>query len=233
MTSNQDFDPTTLKKIEGDWLNNHHHLTELDECYFFDEYPTAEGFNHPGYSRIINFKRSLDAKPNLLKYKNREIEYYANLMRNATQKSEPPLPIIIAPTSKSPQDPLYDERLLKTLSKARDKGGKIIPIDLFETTATRSALHHNGGQTRSIQEIKDSIICKADALQFIADSNFRKIFFFDDMITTGCTFHACRQKINECLCQITNTLPPDFLGIFLSRRVPPNPADEFDADDPF
>lgn len=236
MTSNLGYNPNEVKPITADMLVAHHILCAEDTCYYYDEYPIAASYrDHEGKSRIQNFKiKPVESQAHRMAHKQRAIRHYGKLIGESTSGNA--VFFIPAPSSKSKDDPTHDDRLLKTLRYAKENFNQNIEFfEAFETLETRDAFHENN-TPRNVADLKRSIACINDELQRIFESGANRVIFFDDMLTTGCTFRACKELFTESLVNSCPTRDIEFFGVFLSRRIPSppaNPFEVFDAEEPF
>jgi len=91
------------------FLHRFQYLTEQDEIFFHLEY-SSEGFNKsPDNSFVSNYKKDIKYRgEHHWQYKNRAIEYFANLIIKTSFEDNRML--IAGPTSKCRSSPLFDSR---------------------------------------------------------------------------------------------------------------------------
>ena len=180
-----------------------------DICYYFLEYTSKVGYNYNDSNNIVfNFKST---HPNSIRYKRNAISYFANLIINDISNLLPKDTIYIAaPTSKTRNSALFDDRL--------DQVVNILNIKGLSTSLKLEALSditpsHSSGQNRNITDIKNNIIFYGfDPTRFQVN-DFIKVAIVDDVITTGAHFKACKERILE-------KYPKAIVyGIFLAKTV--------------
>jgi hypothetical protein len=114
--------PQRLTKIDDLVRPDHLYLTPDDECYFLGEYTARKGYAFsPANQLILNFKKSMDKRATAQwRYKEEAIGEAASAFRAALNEewldSATLVPI---PPSKSKNDALYDDRLVRMLRGIR------------------------------------------------------------------------------------------------------------------
>jgi predicted amidophosphoribosyltransferase len=170
-----------LEKITD--LSDHCALSPDDNCYFLFEY-------HEGSAWINNLKKKIDrkSKPEW-PYKEWTIQQLAAELASA-------LPDIVnfttttfipIPPSKTHDNPLYDDRLLQILQRSCPADA-----DIRESIATRedhAAAHESEEQDRpTINELQNNYTW-VESTQPLRPN----IVLFDDVITNGTHFTACKR----------------------------------------
>lgn len=114
------------------------------------------------------------------------------------------------PPSKAATNPEYDPRMLQI-------AGAISPLadvrELIVTRGDRPAAHESEQRLRP-DELAQHLQIREDLVAGVR----RELILIDDVITTGCSFVACRDVLRRCL---PNTR---VMGIFAARRVLPRTA---------
>jgi predicted amidophosphoribosyltransferase len=116
--------------------------------------------------------------------------------------------LVPIPPSKVRSNPAYDDRVLQALNLITPKRD-VQELILFKDDMEPA---HLANRRKSVSELKENIRL-ADDIEVYTD-----IILFDDVITTGCHFKACKQAIQEAYRNI------NVIGVFLARRVPENTA---------
>lgn len=206
---------------EGD----HHYISKDSNCYYFLEYPSGKGdqhYNNPNYSYIHNFKKSMDrAGTPQWKYKIEAIDKTIAIFSEFISIGDiiNKYTFVPIPPSKIKTDPMYDPRMTLVLEgiKALHAG-----FDFKEilTCNSNKQPSHESNIRPSIQELSENYTVNNGLL-----NNSRKfIVLVDDVLTTGAHYCAAR----DVLLQHSNDL--DIRGMFIARRVLPNPIFDFDDD---
>jgi hypothetical protein len=121
MTSAGTF-PQRLTKIDDLARPDHFYLTPADECYFLGEYTARKGYAFSATNQLIlNFKKSMDKRGTAQwRYKERAIDEAAAAFRVALNKEWlDSATLVPVPPSKSKNDPLYDDRLVRMVRGIR------------------------------------------------------------------------------------------------------------------
>lgn len=211
--------------IDETTIKDHHRLTKDDECYYLCEYRKDLGFDNPGFQLIHNIKKKItqSGKPSYF-YKERDIDQVANALAETIPDDSEGWVLIPAPSSKSLTDPEYDDRLVRLLEKTnqirqhRLNKEPIVIWNCLHTPETRDSLHEGGLRDPSL--LAQTMRCDTDGLP----GRWVHMFIFDDLLTTGCTFQACRMALNRD----AGIEVSDIKGLFIARRVPPPPEAIFD-----
>jgi hypothetical protein len=112
--------PSRLTAIDETTRADHYYLAEADRCFCFGEYFANQGWGHsPTNQLIFNYKCSPTANSRRLYWKEQAIETIAAGLKGTIARQEVErhtwVPI---PSSKLPDHPEYDDRLVKTLRRA-------------------------------------------------------------------------------------------------------------------
>lgn len=207
--------PPQLLRIDELCIGDHSYLTDEDECYYFMEYTARESYNFsPGNSLIMNYKKGVDKKNTpQWKYKEAAIKQVAGFLSQS-------LPSIIdfnastvipIPPSKIKTNPLYDDRVLRTLQLCCKDQGNV--RDVLSFREDMEAVH-NSEHRPSPLELVQNLELNVNGCNDLRDT----VVLFDDVLTTGSHFVACKRTLlNEF---------PDLriMGVFIARRVIPNTA---------
>lgn len=201
--------PYKLQKIDEFLLSQLPSLELSDHCYFLDEYVVGLKWDHSKMNGVIyNFKKDLDKKDTLeWLYKEKQIPIIASWLLNLTSwgilKNWTWVPI---PPSKTKDDPKYDDRLLRVLSKMKESERTLDIQELLLTKNNREAAHYSKKRPTIKEHLENFII---DDSQKNPKPN--SIIIFDDVITTGATFKAAQRKLQQAFPQIP------IIGIFIAR----------------
>lgn len=203
---------------------DHHYLNSNDECYYLMEYTSRTGFGYSNAnSMIANIKKPMDKKGTAgWGYKAKCIREAGGIFQEIIGDDliEDFIWIPIPP-SKAKTDPLYDDRVLQIIQVIGT--GKNIDIrEVFTTIETRTPFHESDHRP-NIQELCDNL--KLDN-SLLAKDEEKPIILFDDMITAGTHFKACKQLLLDYL-EKKNI---QIAGIFVARRVFKPVEEEFSDD---
>jgi hypothetical protein len=206
-------------KIDSLTLTDHYYLDANDVCYYAGEYTAGENHAYSETNQLIhNFKKTLDKKNTpQWQYKELAILKVAQLFNEAI-KSDATITFVPVPPSKAKNDPLYDDRLTRTLSKAFT-GPNMDIRELIVQSGSTVASHLSDRRPTPDELIENYHIDTS-----LINPTPRTIFIVDDVLTTGCHFKAVKRKLQE--------IYPDanFGGLFIARRVPKSVDFDLDID---
>lgn len=197
-----------LKKIDQTLLHEHSALGPQDECYYLLDYSAGKGFAHNASNNLISdLKKSPDRKGQYdWLYKLEAITEAAYLLNHA-------LPDLIdysttticpIPTSTTHHSPLYDDRLFEALRYACPPEADI--QEMIVCTRDHAPVHKSEGSRLSVE-----VLMEAFRLNPCEPRN--TIVLFDDVITSGNHFVACKRLIRD------SHPGKRILGVFLARRA--------------
>lgn len=208
--------------IDESIRRDHYYLAENDECYCLGEYQPRGGYEAgPVNSLIWNFKKPVTkrGRPEY-RYKEDAINRVAGLVRSALSKDAiQTCTVVPIPPSKAKADRLYDDRLVRSL--------RIVDpaLDVRELLIVRKSMraHHEyqaGEKRPTPDDVYDVLSIDQACLKPPVKST---IILFDDLLTNGTHFKACKRLLNERL--------PDrkVLGLFIGRAKRPDAAADFAA----
>lgn len=197
------------------------HLRDDDECYYAREFTKNAGFQHGDTNQLIfNFKKSVDrkGKPEW-KYKERATaQIIAELRRLINPAFLKTCAVTWIPTSKTPSDPDYDNRLeLVAQGLARNIPG-CCTLEIIRQRESMPAFHSKGGY-------RDPAVIRShyDIVVKQLPSSCQSILVIDDVITTGAHFRAFSDTIRS------KWTTQKLIGIFVARAIDPDIADLFDS----
>lgn len=213
--------PPPLLKIDESNRSAHYYLEEAHECFFFHEYTARKGFAYSeGNSLVINLKKPVLQKEQAhYKYKGQAINTCASMLRAAFEKASwvfTDATITAIPPSKLPTHAEYDDRMAQVVGKACDGKGADVRGLLQQSESYEASHMQADGQRKKPHEL--------EALYAVQGPPPKgTVILVDDVLTTGAHFVAVRNVILAAW--------PDrrVLGIFMARRVPSNPFEDFGA----
>ena len=209
--------PDRLTWIDETNRADHPYLRDADRCVFFAGYFAGKGYQGGGTNQLIfNFKCPLAASGGRLAWKQRAIDAVATGLRSIVprQAAENATWVPIPP-SKQVGDPVYDDRLLRTLTAAF-KGYDVDVRTLLRQVASTNP-DHASGERLTPDTLYELLQVDHTAL---AARPFRSmVILFDDVLTTGKHFRCCERRLRE-------VLPPrmPITGVFIARRILPSRA---------
>lgn len=196
---------------------DHHHLEAGDQCAFFGEYTPGEGWKHSSTNNLIlNLKNVPRTTRNTAQWPHKLAairDAAAAIRANLDPQRAATTLLVPIPSSKTAVHPDYDPRMLHVAESA---GAPFCCAELLRTVIDRAALH-GAAERRDPEALATTMACEAHLLA----PGIERIILIDDMITTGCSFRACRNIIADQWPSM-----PVF-GLFISRRVLPNPFAAF------
>jgi len=198
----------TVRQIGELECGDHYYLTEADQCYFFGEYTARAGYTHSSTNQIIaNIKKkpSLNGTPQW-HYKVKDMRRVTLAFRGAIRpEALPSVTLVPIPPSKCRIHPDHDDRMAQI---ARGIGPAADVRELIVATADRTPQHESENRLRPDQLV--ALLALDETLSAPVPT---QIFLIDDVVTTGCSFRACKQLLE--------TRFPDATigGLFAARRV--------------
>jgi predicted amidophosphoribosyltransferase len=121
------------------------------------------------------------------------------------------------PSSKLPDHPEYDDRLVQTLRRAF-AGYNADVRELLRQSVSANA-DHDSNSRMTPENLLELLFIDHGAWNRATP---RSIIPFDDVLTTGKHFKACERRLRE----IDPTIA--IAGIFVARRALPRPMDDFE-----
>jgi predicted amidophosphoribosyltransferase len=201
----------------------HHYLKEGDRCLFFGEYFAGKGSQGGDTNQLIH---NLKIEPTVAienplrgAHKERAIRTVAAGVRKVVERSSAEqntwVPI---PSSKIEGHPDHDDRMLRALKLAFAGYDADIRTLLHQTESTEA--DHVRNERLSPEELL--ALLQIDQQSLASKPLKRQIVLFDDVLTTGKHFKCCETKLREIVPTDTR-----IMGMFVARRLRPNPFDEF------
>ncbi len=222
MTKSENTSAFRVIRIDDAIRPDHYYLTADDECFCLGEYQPRGGFNAgPVNNLISNYKKSV-AKVGRPEYahKERAIVTVASLVRGVLNENAiRTCTVVPIPPSKAKTDPLYDGRLTRSL-RAVDPN-----LDLRELLVTKQSMRaHHEFQAGEKRPTPDDLYAMLDVDEECLQMPVKQtIILFDDLLTNGTHFKACKRLLNERL--------PDrsVFGLFIGRAKRPDILADFDV----
>lgn len=206
---------------------DHSHLPAGAVCYFWGEYTPKEHIDgepwkfSPTNQLIFNFKKKLDRGGQQHKRAAiREVAHAFSTKFNwqALQRHRPAL--VPMPPSRARDDALYDPRMLEVLSAvAATVGGDLDIRDCLTFSGAFGASHEAAARPTPADLFRE---LRFDPASGRPENRPGALLLFDDILTTGAHFVAATRRLGEAFPGVP------VVGVFVARRVIPNPFDDFD-----
>lgn len=211
-----------LQAIDDSNRAAHYYLTPEDQCYFLYEFTARKGYGYsPGNQFIFNFKKSPTKRSEAqYQYKLQAIQKAIRLYQGifdqvvGVYKDCTFAPI---PPSKIASHPEYDDRMWQVV-KGACEGKGADAREFIKQIQSYDAAHLAGDTKARIKPTALQALYKLDQLPPKST-----VLLFDDVLSAGCHYRAAKSAI---LSQYPDT---QVVGLFLARRVLPDPLDDFDA----
>jgi hypothetical protein len=203
---------STLIKIDELSISKQQHwaLSLSDECYYLFEYKAHHKASYiRGNDLIWNLKKAMDRKGRPeWHWKESAIGEVAAALRTTLPHliDFGDTTLIPIPPSKTKANPLYDDRNLRILQMACPAGADI--RELIVTKKDTAAAHEREDRP-SIGEIMENYALH----QGVPSDLKRNVVLFDDVITAGNHYIACKQFVER------HCGPKKICGVFIARRV--------------
>ncbi len=201
-----------LLKIDELVIDDHFYLDEQDECFYFVEYTARKGYSFSDGNKLIyNLKKSVTYRGTpAWRYKEEAISLAGKMIKNSllTELDINGCTLVPIPPSKSKDHDEYDDRTLRIIEQGCI-GLKDVDIrELLYCPESINAAHESDLRP-SVQQLETNLKIDEDLADDIGDT----IYLFDDVITTGAHFIACRNVLLKRF--------PNFsvVGIFVARRA--------------
>ncbi len=211
--------PQRLLRIDDLVRGQHTYLEEEDVCYYLREYTAHTGYSHSETNNLIsNFKKKMDKRGSAQwRYKGQAIDrvaadFRACLPRELLEEWT----LVPIPPSKAKTDPLYDDRMSQVLAKM----SMGYDVDIRELVTLDESMEASHTTTNRLppNELKEHLSIDEEH----SDPEPNVIILFDDVLTTGSHFKACKALLEE---RFPNA---EIAGMFVARRAIPDAADDFD-----
>ncbi|MQW86391.1 hypothetical protein [Sinorhizobium saheli] len=198
---------------------DHFYLDDTDRCAYFGDYTARAGFAHSYTNQIISNLKKSPLVRHTAQWPHKEkaiVTIGAAVANNVATNGWQNTAFVPMPSSKRPDSPEYDDRMVQV---ARAMGHNADVRELLYTAVERNAMH-TSAERRDPDALRASL-----AVNHQLTGNPRPhVVLLDDVLTTGCSFKVCKEMIAEIWpgTQVT--------GVFVARRVIPNPFAALDLD---
>jgi hypothetical protein len=221
MTKSENTSAFRVIRIDDALRHDHPYLTAEDECFCLGEYQPRAGFNAgPVNNLISNYKKSVDkrGRPEYI-HKERAIMTVASLVQGVfNENAIKTCTVVPIPPSKAKTDALYDDRLVRSLRAVH------ADLDFRELLVTKESMRaHHEFQVGEKRPTPDDLYVKLAIDEASLQTPVKQtIILFDDVLTNGTHFKACKRLLNERLpkCSV--------VGLFIGRAKRPDVLADFD-----
>ncbi len=201
-----------LRQITKLEITDHYYLSTDDKCYYLDEYAVGQGYKYSKFNQLIfNLKKDMSrqGRPDF-RFKRKAIsdviQYFRCIFQAADSSNYCIVPI---PPSKSPNDPLYDDRIYEIASNIFTPSNA---IKLLNTITSRDPAHTNENSDRNPDSIEQNIMIDVSLISAVEG---RTIILLDDILNTGASYLACKNIISR------HFPHNNVIGLFVGRCVRP------------
>ena len=204
----------TLYFIDENRREEHIYLDHDDECfYIYGEHIARAGYAaSPTNQLISNIKKEVSKRgtPEYF-YKERDIIQVANLVKEALGNDVLPITVIPVPPSKAKDDPEYDNRILLCLGEIIKDGWDVRELIVAKASMRAHHEHQSGEKRPTPDELYQMLMI--DETCFSQKPIQQKIILFDDVLTNGTHFKACKRLLLERLPE------SKVYGLFIARTI--------------
>lgn len=181
----------TLQQIDTKNSNVISELNHNDECHYLGDYVSGE-WHHPMTSFILDFK----SKSDHFRYANkgRAIQQLARVLSGINLED---FTIVPVPPSKAKNDPLYDDRLVRTLKAVESIKGCALDVRELVTQNQSYEASHDSARLRKNRPTSWDLMSRYRMADIPADELKDTIIIFDDVITKGSHFKAIQRLLSE------------------------------------
>ena len=203
--------PSRWLKIDQLEITGYPYLGMNDLCYYHLERSHGTWEKSEANRVVSNFQRSVEQyhdRPDVLRYKNDAIAYFAEKISDLIAKKKRLYPLVIVPmvTSKPKCHQWFDDRLVRTAQTvANARAGEVVVCDILNIAAEVPKAKR-GGQ-RNPRDIGQNIVVEKPDYP-----EAEVVFLIDDVITTGGHYAACRDAIQPLFPSAR------IVGVFLARQ---------------
>lgn len=166
------------------------HLTQgQHQVYFYRQYISRAGFNRCETNQLItNLKKSPSASRVELYYKNQAIQQFSQELCSLFSTINYNMKVTWIPSSKAPDDPEYDDRLIRVVQNTCSRNNYLEAAEVFTRSESSVPLH--GGGERNPDKIAEEWEMNSRVL-----NGCNYICIVDDVLTTGASFRAAHDLI--------------------------------------
>jgi hypothetical protein len=204
-------------QIDALALPDHHYLDEHDICYYAGEYTAGEGHAYSETNQLIlNFKKGVDKRGTAQwPHKERAIQQAAQILRAAI-KPDTRTTFVPIPPSKSKEDPLYDDRMLRLLQAMCAGRGQDIRELIVQERSVEAA------HLAAARPTPPELVANYHLDESLAEPAPETLCIVDDVLTTGCHYKAAKHVLAKRFANIP------IIGLFIARRIPKSVELDFD-----
>lgn len=207
-----------LSLVDDSTRDDHSRLNEADNCYYLFEYTSGRNYTFSSTNNLINNlkKKPSSSSQNELYYKNQAIARCATSLRLASNpKWLEAVTLVPVPCSKAIGHPDYDARMEQVCRRIRP--GLDVRNIIRQTASTDAA--HESEHRVTVEELLS--IYEVD--EAVCGPNPQQLGIVDDVLTAGTHYRAMHTVLSARFPGIP------IVGVFIARRVFPNPFEALDA----
>jgi len=208
-----------FSEIDETNIGDHSYLEIGDRCLYLYEYTAGRNYS---YSQTNNLISNLKKKPSQAgrpgyHYKRLAINQCIADLRDALNPDWLARATIVpVPGSKALGDPDYDDRI-EQICRGLGVGIDVRRL-VLQRTSTQPSHEAQGGPRRNI----DELVALYDIDENCSAPSPSVFGIVDDVLTTGTHFRAVQHVLSNRFPGVPS------VGLFVARRVPPNPFEDFD-----
>ncbi|MCY4160962.1 MAG: hypothetical protein OXE77_03755 [Flavobacteriaceae bacterium] len=198
------------KKIDKVLIHQYLSLNYSDQCYYWREYNPNQPHEESDdtYSFIHNLKKCPTRKgKDEYKYKEKAIQDTIEFFRSSFNSNalHQRITLVPIPPSKIKGDEKYDDRMTQ-ICKGLCENTKWDCRELIKSRKSIQPSHYSSERLKP-KDLKNIFEIDSQLINPIPS----KIYLFDDVITTGAHFRACKEILQN---HISNVV---VIGIFIAR----------------
>lgn len=197
------------RRIDQIIMSRYPHLNSSDVAGFAREYQPGQGYQAGQTNQLINnFKKDISKKNTPQWYwRNQAVGQFASEFNTLIGSlSVPNIYVTSIPSSKTKNDPNYDNRFEDMFSILKSNNNKV--IDVWPVTATTSTQSSHLGGTRNPSQIMANYQWNG-----FSETEPTTLFVLDDVVTSGSHFRAFSD-----FCR-ANNYNGEIIGVFWARCI--------------
>jgi predicted amidophosphoribosyltransferase len=198
-----------LQFINNRLRKEHFYLTPADECYYLFNYKPGVGYNDNAVNRFVaDYKRAPATQKSVAGSKLTALAQVKRLLAACLPEVFDlcDITVVPVPPSKTRESAQHDDRNYRVLSWLQQLGLHAQELVYCERDMYAA---HAGRQRPTLHQLTENLSVNHELLRYTK----RKVVLFDDVLTSGAHYTACKQRIQEVLPAV------DVAGVFIARRA--------------